>query len=170
MRYHYGVMLRLLMIEDQMGETGNDTSSKLEEEDVDEHFRVLTEKHGDTYSVPQRRLWARTIHCSTHDSYDTPPALPMFGPPAKRAKKYSLAETISNAAVAITKAISPPSAVVEPPTNQSLVISPGKSVDLRMKNLQQLRFIQQLFDDNILSQEEFLEQKGSILDALRKLN
>ena len=34
------------------------TSSKLEEEDVDEHFRVLSEKHGDTYSVPQLRLWA----------------------------------------------------------------------------------------------------------------
>ena len=47
MRYHYGVMLRLLMIEDQMGETGNDTSSKLEEEDVDEHLK----KHGDTYSA-----------------------------------------------------------------------------------------------------------------------
>jgi len=29
------------------------TSSKLEEDDVDEHFRILTEKHGDTYSVPQ---------------------------------------------------------------------------------------------------------------------
>ena len=55
-------------------------------------------------------------------------------------------------------------------TNQSsIAISPGKSVDLRMKNLQQLRFIQQLFDDNILSQDEFLEQKKSILEALRKL-
>ena len=41
------------------------TSSRLEEEDVDEHFKILTEKHGDAYSVPQRRLWARTIHCNT---------------------------------------------------------------------------------------------------------
>ena len=51
----------------------------------------------------------------------------------------------------------------------SVAISPGKSVDLHMKNLQQLRFIQQLFDDNILSQDEFFEQKKSILEALRKL-
>ena len=50
----------------------------------------------------------------------------------------------------------------------SVAISPGKSVDLRMKNLQ-LHFIQQLFDDYILSQDEFLEQKESILEALRKL-
>ena len=60
------------------------TSSKLEEEDVDEHIKTLTEKHGDTYSIPQRRLWTQTIHCGTHDSYDTPPSLPMFGPPPKR--------------------------------------------------------------------------------------
>ena len=98
-----------------------------------------------------------------------PPAIPMFGPPPKRPKKKSLSETISNAAIAITKAISPPS-TVNLPTNQSFVISPCKSVDLHMKNLQQLCFIQQLFDDNILSQEEFMEQKGRILDALCKLN
>ena len=83
------------------------TSSRLEEDDVDEHFKILTEKHGDVYSVPQRRLWARRIHGNTHDSYDTPPALPMFEPPPKRPKKESLAESITNAAVAITKAVNP---------------------------------------------------------------
>ena len=30
-------------------------SSKLEE-DVDEHYNFQTDKHGDTYTVPQRRL------------------------------------------------------------------------------------------------------------------
>ena len=83
------------------------TSSRHDEEDVDEHYKTLTDKHGDTYSVPQRRLWARTLHCGTHDSYDTPPPLPMFGPPPKRPKKDSLAESITNAAIAITKAFSP---------------------------------------------------------------
>ena len=48
-------------------------------------------------------------------------------------------------------------------------ISPGKAVDLRMKNIQQLRYLQQLHDDNILSDAEFLEQKAMILDSLRKL-
>ena len=50
-----------------------------------------------------------------------------------------------------------------------LGIAPEKSADLRMKNLQQLRYLQQLHDDNILSDTEFLEQKGIILDALHKL-
>ncbi len=31
----------------------NGSSSKQEEEDVDEHYKILTEKHGDTYTVPQ---------------------------------------------------------------------------------------------------------------------
>ena len=140
------------------------TSSKLEEEDVDEHFQTLTEKHGDTYSLPQRRLWARTIHCGTHDSYDTPPALPMFGPPPKRHKKQSFQKETNNPSTSGTQE---DSSSLE--NQSSVAISPGKSVDLRMKNLQQLRFIQQLFDDNILSQEEFLEQKKRILEAIRKL-
>ena len=158
------------------------TSSKLDEEDVDEHYKTLTDKHGDTYSVPQRRLWARTLHCGTHDSFETPPPLPMFGPPPKRPKKDrdSLAESITNAAVAITKAFSPPTSTAQQPEQSqqaplnlnppSVVMSPGKSVELRMKNFQQLRFLQQLFEDNILSETEFLEQKRNILDSLRKLN
>lgn len=148
------------------------TSSKLEEEDVDEHYRILTEKHGDMYTVPQRRLWARTIHCGTYDNYETPPPLPMFGPPAKRPKTDSFSNAITNAAIAITKAISPPIPVTQGFDHKQLSvgISPGKSADLRMKNLQQLRYIQTLFEDKILTENEFIEQKRNILDALRKLN
>ena len=102
------------------------TSSKLEEED---HFEILTEKHGDTYSVPQQRLWAQMIHCSTHDSYNTPPAIPMFGPPPKRPKKESFTDAMTNAAVAIAKAISLSTTSVQetpsPLVNQPpVVISP----------------------------------------------
>ena len=151
------------------------TSSKADEEDVDEHYKTLTEKHGDSFSVPQKRLWARTLHCGTHDSYDTPPPLPMFGPQPKRPKKDLLAETIMNAAVAIMKATTSPTSAAQPTQHDqfnpsSVVMSPGKSVELRMNNLQQLRVLQQLFDDKILLEMEFLEQKECILNSLRKLN
>ena len=95
-------------------------------------------------------------------------------------KTETLAESITNAAVAITKAFSPPTSTAQQPEQSqqvplnlnppSVVMSPGKSVELRMKNFQQLRFLQQLFEDNILSETEFLEQKRNILDSLRKLN
>ena len=74
---------------------------------MDEHFQIMTEKHGDTYSVPQRRLGAQTIHCGTHDSLETPPAFPMFGPTPKCQKKETFTDAMTNGAVAIAKAISP---------------------------------------------------------------
>ena len=44
-------------------------------------------------------------------------------------------------------------------------ISPGKSAELCMKNLQQLRYVQQLFKENILSESEFIKQKQMIFGA-----
>ena len=38
-----------------------------------------------------------------------------------------------------------------------------------MKNYEQLRYLQQLFDDGIFTQEEYEEQKRGILCSLRKL-
>ena len=48
-------------------------------------------------------------------------------------------------------------------------VSPGKAVELRMKNFEQLPYLQQLFEDGILSDTEYTEQKRSILSFLRKL-
>ena len=39
-----------------------------------------------------------------------------------------------------------------------------------MKNYEQLRVIQQLYDDGIINDKEFAEQKQSILTFLRKIN
>ena len=49
-------------------------------------------------------------------------------------------------------------------------VLPGRAVDLRMKNYQQLRYLQQLYEDNILNENEYAEQKRSILAALRNLD
>ena len=38
-----------------------------------------------------------------------------------------------------------------------------------MKNYEQLRYVQQLYDDGILCEEEYAEQKQDILGSLRKL-
>ena len=86
----------------------------------------------------------------------------MFGPPPKRQKKESFTGAMANV---LAKAINPSTSGAQEDSGSqasqsSIAISPGKSVDLRLKNLQQLRFIQQLFDDNILSQDEFLEKDG----------
>jgi len=38
-----------------------------------------------------------------------------------------------------------------------------------MKNLEQLRYLPQLFDDGILNEKEFAEQKNNVLSSLHKL-
>ena len=38
-----------------------------------------------------------------------------------------------------------------------------------MKHLEQLKYLQQLMEDRVLSESEFVEQKEVILDALRNI-
>ena len=57
-------------------------------------------------------------------------------------------------------------------TAQSVVpsgTSPGRSVELRIKNYEQLRYLQQLYNDGILTAEEYHEQKQLIITSIRKL-
>ena len=118
---------------------------------------VLTEMHGDEFSIPQQRLWAQTINCGTHDSFEIPPALSMFAPPPKQQFKDSLTDTV---AAVLAKAISPGTASVKDASrlDHLPLTTSGKSADLRMKNLQLLRYIEQLFED-----------KRSILNTICKI-
>lgn len=140
---------------------------------MDSIYKELFKKHGDSgvYSCPQLRLWARMIQCGTHEDYDDPPRVPQItGLIKKPVKNESLSEALAGAAVAVAKAFTPQQSTPEHTLSKGSSISPGKSVELRMKNLEQLKFLQQLRDDCILSQAEFVEQKTIILEALRKLN
>ena len=90
-------------------------------------------------------------------------------------KKDSITDGLTAAATAVAKVFSPPSgSQVETsrsqmPNTARVGMSPGKSIELRMKNLQQLRYVQELYEEKILSEPEFIEQK-QILDSLRKLS
>ncbi len=104
----------------------------------------------------------------------TTPHVPMItGMPQKCLKKDSLAETFAGAAEAIAKAFSTPqnrpAASSSRPDSGIVGVSPGKCTDLRSKNLQQLRFLQELFEDNIISASQLAEQKAIVFDALRNL-
>ena len=146
------------------------------EDEEDTIYKVLREKHeGGVYSSPQLRLWAKMINSGTYKDYDDPPRVPQITgiPPQRPAKKEdSLSEALTGVARAVTKALIPQGTPQTPPNKLPgpIGISPGKSAELRMKNLTQLRLIQQLLDENILSQSEFMEQKEIILEALRKLS
>ena len=111
-----------------------------------------------------------------HNNTDKPPDIPVFhcGEPKKR--KESIAGAITGAVDAFVKLVEQKSPQKNPRGDSPAkigtsvaAVSPAKVIDLRMKNFEQLRYLQGLFEDGILSQEELNEQKSVILNALRKL-
>ena len=147
-------------------------SQRDEGETVDIIFQNLSKQHKD-YTKPQLKLWARMIHCGSHDNYEEPPDVPLItGIVPKRQKKNPLSDAFTDAARAVSQAFSPDRTELPARSSSSLQvgISPGKAVDLRRKNFEQLRYAQNLYDDKVLSLAEYTEQKETILDALKKLN
>ena len=117
-----------------------------------------------------------------HDDMDSPPNIPAFNCTPKRPKQSdSFASALSEAAIAFANALgdtprsdsaadlSRHNSVTESVPLVSAGVSPRKAVELRMKNYEQLRYLQCLFDDSILSETKFIEQKRSILTFLKKL-
>ena len=113
-----------------------------QEAEVESTYKELKERHGETWDMPRLKLWAWCIASGIHDNYDNPPDTPAFsGAAPKRARKESLSEAISGAAVAIVKALS-----TDPKEKKEKAsegphsscppgpgVSPGCAVDLRMK-------------------------------------
>ena len=145
--------------------------TKLDEKEdkIDDTYKQLKVKHGDTYTDPQLKLWARMIANHLHSDMDNPPKVPMItGPPVKREpKKESLEQAIIGVANAVTKAMNQTSEGSSVQKNAG--ISPLRATDIRSKSYAQLRMVQQLYDDGILTESEFAEQKQKILDSLRKI-
>ena len=121
-----------------------------------------------------------------HDDYDTVPCIPAFASSAlkKPRKGESLSEALTGAAVAFAKAVSgstPEKAIAQgvhqessastPGTSNAMSgVSPGKAVDLKMKSYEQLRYLQQLYEDGILDQKEFIEQKKGYYFSQKIIN
>ena len=159
------------------------------ESEVNDVVSDVKKKQGDKYSLPQLCLWAHCIVSGNHESTDEPPDVPpITGNGPKRPKKQTLGDAIVEAASTFahaytTQSVGPNAIVVsgntQTPTKlstsaytdneKSVVLSPGRVTELRSKKLQELRELQCLRDQNILTEEEFAEQKGLVLASLRKL-
>lgn len=138
------------------------------EDEVESIYKDLKEKHNDKYDTPKLRLWARMIASDLHDNYETPPNVPAFsGSTPKRYQTENMYAAITGAAVAFANALGGQKPSI---SSHPSPLSPGKSIELRMKNFEQLRYLQQLFDDGILNDKEYAEQKANIISSLHKLS
>ena len=68
------------------------------EAEVESSIAELNEKQSDEYSLPQLKLWARSIISGNHDSTEEPPDIPVItGTRPKMQKKQSLGEAFVEA-------------------------------------------------------------------------
>ena len=104
-----------------------------------------------------------------HESDDHPPNAPMFNGGIHKQPKESLVDAFTGAATVIAKAIVAPKSLQNAAMEHSVHFSPRKTVDIHMKNLEQLRVLQNLMEDGILSQDEFTKQKHIVLQSLNNL-
>ena len=164
------------------------TKREEKEEEVEDTYMELKERHGDNYDIPKLRLWARMVTSGLHDSTDEPPSVPIFNNVTPKRRRNVISEAITDAAGAIMKSINSntpthqietsssttpisSSAIVQQSGLDSNVgVSPSQATELRMKNMEQLRYLQGLYNDNIITEDELLEQKQMILEAIRKLS
>ena len=84
---------------------GQDPLSKRADKEnrIDMVFQQLKELHGEQFSGPQLRLWARMNVNNQHESLDSPPRIPIFSgvTPTKTVKSNSLNEALTSAATAV---------------------------------------------------------------------
>lgn len=120
------------------------------------------------------------IASGLYKSTDDPPDVPAFHQGDPKQKKESWTGPLTGAVEAFARAIGNTLKSQQVVESEQVInasdmpikvgISPAKAAELRMRNLEQLRYLQGLYDDNILSDKELAEQKCIILDALRKLS
>ncbi len=86
-----------------------------------------------------------------------------------------MSDALLGAATAFAHALKTPTSTPSTPSTppsvriNSTVLSPNNQASLRRKYLEDLRMLSQLFNDGVLSDMEFQEQKDTILGGLRNL-
>ena len=137
---------------------------KANEDTVDEITKTLQEKHGETWSTPQYRLWARMKHNGQHSCLDTPPSIPMFsGTTSKPPRRESLSDAITSAATAVV-------GLIKGNDSTSAALSPGKRARVSGQYLEHLEKLRHLHELGVMSSDEFEEQKSFALNNIRELN
>ena len=159
------------------------TKREEKEQRVEDLAIELQELHSGKLELndTQYRLWARMIVSGIHASKDTPPQVPLItGVTPKRKQSDTFKETMVEAATAVIKAVADnratPTIVQTPQIQQTITqsqegvgVSPGKAAEIRGKSFDQLGTLKRLFEDGVLTEKEFEEQKGIILSGLKKL-
>ena len=145
------------------------TKRAAKEERIDSTTQQLREIHGETYSGPQLRLWARMHLNGQHDSLEEPPRIPLFTGSTssnKGSKRDSLSDALTSAATAVVGILTHKDGT----ETTGGKMSPAKRARVSGQYLDHLEKLKHLQESGVLSNEEFEEQKSFALKNIRQLN
>lgn len=144
------------------------------EEELDLIFKDLQSKHGDKYTKPQLQCWARMISSGKYEDTDIIPAFLKLDNQPKKTNCTTIADALKGVAVTIADAVtrnSPQSGVQQYNSQLVVIFSPiststgptpgisfGRITHLRIKKLHQLRELQGLLEQNVLSKRSLLSR------------
>ena len=121
----------------------------------------------------QYRIWGEMVAGGLHIDTDNPPNTTMFaraggGTPSRKKTQQSTAVNLfTEAAAAFSSALSPKTPVSL--CSSGAGTSPARVIDSRSKLYKQLSDLQNLKSSGVLSEDEYLLEKESIMDLLTKL-
>ena len=131
-----------------------------------ENEEKLKELHKDKWTVFQYKLWAEALAYGTHTTFEEPPSASMFGRDQKRTSNNdAVVSGVMTAMNSLCQALIPK----EKPDGQPMS-SPMKKAQLRGMYIKQLNELRQLHDCQILSKEEYEEQRADLVKLMRELN
>lgn len=146
------------------------------DEKVQEMVEALKGKHGNKFTFMQIRIWAELIVSGLYANLDDPPQRnSMFeragtagkaSPKADQNDSNSVVKAVSEAASAITSALSGPTK-----TNAAVSSnSPAKLIESRSKLYKQLAELHNLKVTGVFDDTQYEMEKETILDLLRQLS
>lgn len=143
-------------------------------EKVQEIADRLKERHGSRYTPMQIRIWAEMIASGLHCSEDDPPSTTMFlraggSTPHKKKDQTPVAQALTDVATAFASALSPRVATSSMIPSMGSTSSPAKVIESRSKLYKQLTDLQNLLNMGILTDDEYKEEKDSIMNLLHQL-
>ena len=122
--------------------------------------------HKDKWTVFQYKLWAEALAYGTHTTFEEPPSASMFGRDQKRTSNNdAVVSGVMAAMNSLCQALIPKEKADGQPMS-----SPMKKAQLRGMYIKQLNELRQLHDCQILSKEEYEEQRADLVKLMRELN
>jgi hypothetical protein len=138
------------------------------EEQLDDIFDNLKEKNP-KMEAPKPRLWAKLNKGGRYTNYEIPPNIPLIaGSTASKPRKENLTDAFAGAASAFAKVFSGRSETPSSCTVLTDNFSPMKKAALRRSCLEDLKKLNELLQEGVLTETEFANEKQRILHTLQR--